>query len=278
MKIDRMKWEVALMVLTAAYCLPAWPQAAPAAGQAAAQAPNETGTAPGLKPIPIDPVTRSPIAGSAPLLPKPLYPTTEREDSKFTVQYVYNFARYRYTPAVEVEAVKRATASYETPEQACVAFLSSMTSLDYDWWLSNWDKDSRQRLEADNDAHHQDSTFWRSAWQRAFTGRRITLEQRLESGPYVLIVYRVDDVRDPGASFSHLLAFRLNNNQWMATEELAADSLYLYALDGRSRISQNEILSPVQGYDPAFNDSRKGQMEFLADYPKGKDGATTVVR
>jgi len=274
MKMTQIRLGMTLMLLAAGL------GGIAASGQAASPPPSSgaESAAPGVKSIPYDPVTRSPIAGTSSILPKPIFPTAEREDSKFTVQYVYNFARYRYTPAVAVEEVKRPTASYTTPEEACIAFLSSMTTLDYDWWLSNWDPDSRKKLEADNQAHHQDADFWRGAWQHAFAGRVVTLEQRLESGPYVLIVFRIADPRDPSKSFSDALPFRLYKDKWLATEELAADNFSIYALDGRSRIEQSGVLSPIHSYDPTIYDSAKGQMEFFTDYPKGKESVTTVVR
>lgn len=243
-----------------------------------ASAGSSQAAPPAAKSVPIDPVTRSPIAGSAPLLPKPIFPTADREVSKFTVQYVYNFARYRYTPAVQVEPVNRGTATNDTPEAACIAFLSSMSALDYDWWLSNWDPESRKRLEADNQAHHQDAAFWHKLWQRAVAGRRITIEQRLESGPYVLMIYRIDNPANPSETFSSALPFRLFHNQWMATEELASDNLSLYAAEGRSSVEESRVLSPIASYDPAVFDSAKGQADFFMQYPKGKESVTTVVR
>ena len=247
-----------------------------AAQAASAQATGAQATEPQAGTF--DPVTRSPIAGTLPVLPKPVFPTGEREVSKFTVQFVYNFARYRYSPAVVVEPVRRGTATYGTPEEACIAFLSSMMTLDYDWWLENWDADSRKLLVADNEAHHQDAAFWHKAWQGAFPGKKVTLEQRLESGPYVLIVYHVEDLRDPSQSFSSALPFKLTHNQWLATEELAADNFSIYALDGRGRVEQSGVLGPMRHYDASIYDSAKGQAEFFAEYPKGKENVTTVVR
>jgi len=50
------------------------------------------------------------IAGTSFLLPKPIYPVSDREDANYTVEYVFNYARYNYTPAVAIKDVNRVQA------------------------------------------------------------------------------------------------------------------------------------------------------------------------
>lgn len=84
----------------------------------------------------------------SPAIPAPLYPSSQRKQSQFTVQYVFNYATSNYTPPVPLALVSRAAARHDSPEAALTAYYSAMRSGDYEAWLQCWDEPSRKALEA----------------------------------------------------------------------------------------------------------------------------------
>jgi hypothetical protein len=230
-----------------------------------------------------DPVTHSPIAGVNPGLPAPAFPTSNREVRTFTAQVVYNFAHYDYTPPVAVEQVSRAGGDLKTPEGAFIAVLSAMQQKDYEWFLSLWDKKSAADIR-DGDLQQGGSETTRKQWQEMFVGRRVEIAERIESGLYVAIIFRV---YQPGVAAPRLstgMVFKNEGGHWEATNETEMTNAFVVLHQGQtSKQVLRGVLTPLvngTGYldsgEP--NPEDVAQTEFLRQYPKGKTEVTHVMQ
>lgn len=255
-------------------------QAGAATGSAAPPAPGSQAH------LQVDPLTKSVVAGTSFLLPKPIYPVSEREDKTYTVEYVFNYARYNYTPAVVLKPVNRVQASYATPEDAFTAFYSAIQSADYEWMLSSWDAASQKYIASANERKKVDSSYWVNVWKQRYVGKKIELVQRIESGIYVLILYRVTDPDTGQVIELDTLPMLLENRKWLATQALAADPLSVTYPDLKPVKEQEVLMTPNRkppdprlppGVAPLNRDL--AQQVFLRDYSRAqKDGSNVVVR
>jgi hypothetical protein len=176
----------------------------------------------------------SSVRAQASAPPPPIFPTAPPGLNKIVVEDEYQFLVRQYNPSVDVKRVRRDAASYDSPEAAAIAGISAMGSGDVDWYRSTWDDASRAVLEQRDKEMKQDREFWVKAWEKAFTGRRVELTARIETGAYVMIAYRlVPDgaVAVPakaGDAVDLVVALKLQNGKWMATQELASDPVLAY--------------------------------------------------
>lgn len=233
----------------------------------------------------IDPHTQSVVAGTSFLKPKPIFPVSARTDATYTVEYVFNYAKYDYTPAVPVSVVKKADASYATPEQAFTAFYSAILTMDYDWMLKTWDGPSRKFIETTNEKQKLSSSYWISIWKQRYVGKKIEMVQRIESGLYVLILYRVTDPATGKQIEQDTVNFILEGNRWVATQSLAADPFSVTYPDLKP-MKSSAVLLTIQPKAPNPNlptdivatpDQDKAQQVFLKEYPKGMKAGTQIV-
>jgi hypothetical protein len=253
--------------------------------QSPAAAAAQSATRPLVRPQ-IDPHSKSVIAGTSFLLPAPIYPVSQREDAIYTVEYVFNFARYNYAPAVTVRNVNRAHASYATPEDAFTAFYSAIQAGDYEWMLASWDTASQKYIADTDKSEGHDKAYWIGLWKERYADRKIQMLQRIESGLYVLIFYRITDPSTDKVVEEDTLVLNLENKKWLATQALAADPLEVMYPELKPR-KENEVLLPQEhrapnsmlppGVVPLSRD--QAQELFLKEYPRSdKDGVKVVER
>jgi hypothetical protein len=161
--------------------------------------------------------------------PPPVFPAGPPASGSVIVENEYRFTVRQYTPAVDVVVVPRAKATDDNPEAAAIAGISAMVSQDFDWFRSTWDRASVAILEARDKEMKQDATFWTRAWQRAFTGKKIQLVSRIDTGGYVIIVYRVlgsaarGNTSAENADIELSTVLKRDGDRWLATQELAQD-------------------------------------------------------
>lgn len=150
-----------------------------------------------------------------------------------------------YVPPMSVNAVTRGTASYLTPEDAAVAFLSSMAAGDYDWWLSIWSTESRAAMEK----HYRD-TGRKPAdivanWEGLLKDRPAVLIGKAEYWRqrvgYALVRYRVrvgNQTRvdlDGRVSelktkdFENTMSFKQIDGRWQMVQDLASDPVFHFS-------------------------------------------------
>ncbi len=144
----------------------------------------------------------------------------------------YYYRHMDYDPAVVVRPVARGDAAYDTPEGAAIAQISSMLAADVAWWRDTWTRDSREQMIARDREQGRAPTYWSDLWRERLAGKQAVLERRIETGPYVLIVYRIQPATgpsdDPAQSF-HLTAVLVEEDgRWSATQALTEDPVLHY--------------------------------------------------
>lgn len=166
------------------------------------------------------------------------FATAAAKPGKFTVEYIYNYVERKYSPEISFSAVARKDASYASPEDAFISHFSAMTAGDYDWWISGWTPDSRASIEARNKRLSRSAKDWQVIWARALKDQRVKMVARVETGPYVFIVYKMFDKAGKLTMYS-MYACKKEGDKWLATEELAEDLMFQHFLEKERRVSIN---------------------------------------
>lgn len=267
-----------LLAVTAAAQAPARPAAKPQ--QPAQPAPQPA------RPAQQAPV-RTPTPGEQGKAPdevyygKPLFPTAKPEKAQFRMEYVYNFTRMPYQPAVIITPVKPANATYSTPEEAFISQFSAMLAGDFDAWLGGWSAESQKTIQERNRTMGRGPAFWRQVWERSLKGKQINLVERLESGLYVMLVYTLTVPAEGNREdFRSMQVFRKKENKWEATMDLAEDKLFHHYSEGQPRVSREGTVQPAGPVTPGQSRSQGdvAQAQFVEAYPLGRKQIVHVVR
>jgi hypothetical protein len=166
------------------------------------------------------------------------YATAQPKTDKFVVEYVYNYVEKPYAGELVFAAVDKAKISRKTPEDSFMAHFSAMTHKDYKWWLAGWDEASQKSINQRNKEKNRTEAFWTKAWENAMKDQVIKVTKRVETGPYVLIVYKMFD-KSNKETFNSIYVSKKFGEEWLATEELAEDLMFQHYLDGKDRVTLN---------------------------------------
>jgi hypothetical protein len=163
--------------------------------------------------------------------PAPVFKTAPPEKKKFAVQFVTNYTRLAFTPEVKMQPVPKSADTYKTPEELFVTQFSAMMSGDYDRWIAGWTDDSKKVMAERDEQMKRTSADWVARWKLALTNRQVVLLERLESGPYVLLVYSLRDTPKPGETqgkeiIRTLFPTKKVGEKWMQTQELSDDEMF----------------------------------------------------
>jgi len=155
-------------------------------------------------------------------LPKPAFPSSERVQREFVVEYVYDYAYSTYSPQVTLPVVANALAKRDTPEAALIAFYSAMRTGDYDAWLACWDEASKKRFAQEATTLKHDAAFWKKYFSDVFSQRKTTmLVDRVETQNYVILDTQLSGPTPLRAP----TVFKLVNGEWLATNDLADNAI-----------------------------------------------------
>lgn len=166
------------------------------------------------------------------------YKTSKPRPGKFTVEYVYNYTSRKYTPPIRIDYVKRDQVSRVTPEDASIAHFSAMAARDYDWWLSGWNPVSRSTLESRDRDKKRTPGDWQTLWEGAMKDMTVMLLEKVETGPYVFMVYDLRDRQGKTAMHS-IYALRKDGDNWLGTVELAEDLMFHHYTKGTPKVRLN---------------------------------------
>ncbi len=195
-------------------------------------------------------------------LPKPVYPSTERVDREFVVEYLYEYAYSKYTPEVTLPVISAVTAKRTTPEDALIAIVSAMRTGDYAAFVKCWDAVDQKQLAADAKEKGQDGAFWQKLWHQVFsTGKQTILVDRSETATYVILNFKLS-----APSVLHAAqVFKNVDGQWLATNELGSN-----ALSGFSPTTAGTMLRlppvPLVKLSPTAAQIRDAQQQFLEQH------------
>lgn len=194
-------------------------------------------------------------------LPKPAYPSTERVQREFVVQYVYDYAYSAYTPPPMLPKQSREQAQRGTPEAALIAMLAAMRSGDYEGWLACWDEDSRSKFVQSAKDQHRDAAFWRNAWKDYFGNKEVVLLDRIETVNYVIL-----DARLSGSSIGFPTVFKLVKGEWLATNSLGNDQMVMNFRPALAGVRQIVSPEPVSDFTSSFAQEAEAQRTFLRSH------------
>lgn len=157
----------------------------------------------------------------------PMYKTGNPVEKQMTVVDVYNYREIMYDPPIVVNLVSKKERHNGTPEEAMISRVSAMMTLDFEWWLETWDSTSRKEILENDRKAGRTKEYWIQWWKDSFGFARIMLIRRIESGPYVILTYRLtnEQGKDVGRNIEYPSVFHSINKKWYSTVELASDPL-----------------------------------------------------
>lgn len=194
-------------------------------------------------------------------LPKPIFPSTPREQKEFTVRYIYDYAESTYTPPATLPVITPAQFDRSTPEGALIALVSAMQQGNYEAWLQCWDSVSQKTF---SDAK-QDPATWRKNAQAALAGKTVVLVYRLEVVGYVILDARLATGKSQSPVFPSI--FRNVNGKWYATNELGSSNFLGYWQPGLAGIDNRTTPVPIAGLSGAALQTVEAQQEFIKQHP-----------
>lgn len=164
-------------------------------------------------------------------LPQPIFSTSAPRIENVVEELMYFYRHMRYEPAVVVAPVAKAGASYDSPEAAVIARISAMIAGDVAWWRDTWTADARQMMEARDRQLGRGADHWPARWHEVLEGARVELTDRIETGQYVLIAYRVVPPGGQTADAPPLVSIAVLEQvggRWLGTQALAEDPVLHY--------------------------------------------------
>lgn len=160
----------------------------------------------------------------------PTFDTSEYQNRSTEVRTAYNFTSYKYQDSTFVDLVSKNKASYTTVEDAFVARMSAIISLDYDWWLSTLDDKSRVLALENYEKNNWDKTHWHNIWQHQFVGSKVKFIRKIEYKSYFIITYKIfRNGKDISGGFELPSAYKKKDGKWFATLDLRANRLMTLA-------------------------------------------------
>lgn len=158
----------------------------------------------------------------------PTHSTMEPQEKELTVVSHFTYREQEYEPPVVIEhAVPKSQRRLGSPEEAMISRVSAMMAGDYDGWLETWDAESRRLTDQNNRAQGRSPEFFLQWWDDTFRLAKVALARRIETGPYVVVTYRLvtPEGRDAGDGIEFPTVFHKVEDRWLATLDLRRDPL-----------------------------------------------------
>lgn len=183
------------------------------------------------------------LAQAPPAWVSPTHSTTEPQEKELTMVSHFKYREQEYDPPVVIRrAVPKSERRQSTPEEAMISRVSAMMAQDYDWWLETWDAESRQLTIENNLAQGRSAEYFLQWWGDTFRFANVALTRRVETGPYVVITYRLvtPSGLDAGDGIEFPSIFHQVDDRWLATLDLRRDPLVPASpwVSGRARMEQ----------------------------------------
>jgi hypothetical protein len=204
-------------------------------------------------------------------LPKPIFPSTDRVQRAFIVEYVYDYAYSAYKPEVVLPVISPLQAKRSTPEDALIGFFSAMRSGDFEAFVKSFDATSQAALRAGVKEKNQGPAYWQNVWKNMFGGKTVTLVDRIETNGFVILDTRL---ASGPANPPFPTIFKLVDHNWVVTNDLE-DSPVLDNLPPKlageiRRVQPMPLASMTFG---AYDQQISAQKDFLNQH----DSRDTVV-
>ncbi|MER2491617.1 hypothetical protein [Catenovulum sediminis] len=156
----------------------------------------------------------------------PTFPTGEAEQGIVSVEQVYHYQLFEPKKGYEkVRLVQRKYASLASAEEAFIARMSAIASLDYQWWLDTWEGDSKLLALDYYASKGLNKDYWLDTWQKQFVGRKITFKQKIVLPEYIIIVYNVAAANGKSGPIDLPVVFEQKAKQWLVSLDLRREPL-----------------------------------------------------
>lgn len=129
-----------------------------------------------------------------------------------------------------------------------ISWVAAMAGLDYENATKLWDKESISLMSGLNRAQNKDAGYWIESWRQSFSGRKLSLKNKITYGQYVLIEYEL--LGQQGLpEFSEAVAVRQQDGFWYLTLDLADSPVVngwekLMSVSEKSMMARWAIVSP----------------------------------
>jgi hypothetical protein len=209
---------------------------------------------------------------------KPQYPSTAVQQKQFTIQYVYNYAESTYTPAVPLPTVARASAKFNTPENALIALYSAMRSADFEGFLNCWDEASRAGFEAQSKSSPQYKQKLLANWKTIVADKPAVLTHRLDTVNYVILDAVIQNAFGPGKPFDDSEVLVFEKGRWVLSNQFQTDGLITqHDLKAKGdKVTYDFDLRPLLPEGGAGTAANHAQEEFLKAHNKMSTVTETV--
>lgn len=133
---------------------------------------------------------------------------------------IHAIKKQEFTPPLLVERLENTKANTTSPENLVISWVAAMAGLDYENATKLWDKESISLMSGLNRAQNKDAGYWIESWRQSFSGRKLSLKNKITYGQYVLIEYEL--LGQQGLpEFSETVAVRQQDGFWYLTLDLA---------------------------------------------------------
>ncbi|WP_185976717.1 hypothetical protein [Catenovulum sediminis] len=132
-------------------------------------------------------------------------------ERSFTLVEHYKYQRMQYQDVVIKQFENQPRDVNEGPDRQLVQFLSALRKDNFNWWLNNWNQQTRDDWQAKSELKKARRVY--NYWRATFTKQSVVqFKDFVLIGQYVLIGMQIDKEY-------HLLPFELENNRWRIDQD-----------------------------------------------------------
>lgn len=160
----------------------------------------------------------------------PTFAASVPEKKELIVETQFNYQLF--TPNKghnKVNLVQRKYASLGSVDESFISRMSSISSVNYAWWLDTWHSDSKKLALQYYQEKGFEQQYWEDIWKQKFVGRKIKLKHKVAYNGYVILVYNVAEPNGNDSYFDFPIVFKRENEKWLVSLDLRKSPLLRYS-------------------------------------------------
>jgi hypothetical protein len=160
----------------------------------------------------------------------PTFATSAPIKESITVESTFNY--HLYTPLKgqdNVRLVRRKYSSMSSAEDALIARISAVSSVNYQWWLDTWHKESKKIALPFFQQKGFDQTYWEDTWKKQFKGRKIKLKHKVIYQGYVVLIYNVSEPSGKEGFLDLPIVFKKEDDKWLVSLDIRQSPLLRFS-------------------------------------------------
>ncbi|WP_017444943.1 hypothetical protein [Gayadomonas joobiniege] len=152
----------------------------------------------------------------------PMYPTGATTQAAITIETLYKYQLQSPKKGFEkVRLKQKKYTSMKTPEEAFVARMSAVSSLDYQWWIETWSESAKNISLPYFQNKGLDEAYWIKTWKNQFVGRQIRFVHKVTYKDYQIIIYNVSSPNgDLGVYYLPVVFKQAADGNWKVSLDL----------------------------------------------------------